>query len=138
MQIEVLLVANQAVVENGLLSVAGGGWETFTPAMFPATLRGVIAGIVTLSDGEIGDGHAVSFSMTDPDGHVAGTSGSMIISGIRPRTRPGVPVRVPFDIPFSTVVSAPTVVKVGITQGTTELAAVTFAVLDPIPDSPTG
>src|SRR5674476_307059 len=133
MHVEVLMVANGAAVENGLLAVAGGGWETYSPALFPATLRGSVAGIVTLSEDELGESHVLSFSVTDSGGHVDSSSGSTIISGIQQKTVPGAPIRAPFDIPFSTVVRDSTVVNVGVSEGTAELAAVTFAVLDPIP-----
>ena len=38
MKIEVLMVANSASTEDGLLSIQGGGWEHCTLPMLPAEL----------------------------------------------------------------------------------------------------
>lgn len=136
MNTEVLLVANAAEVQNSLLHIRGGGWESYTPGLLPGTVRGSIAGIVTLSPEELGTTPAVTFSASDAEGHVDGFSASMIIDGMRPTATAGVPCRIPFEVPFATVVREPTVVKITMSHDGAELAAVTFAVLSPIPDAP--
>ncbi|HSH59976.1 MAG TPA: hypothetical protein VK988_10110 [Acidimicrobiales bacterium] len=135
MRVEALLVADRAVVENGLLSIEGGGWEHYQPPLLPWTLRGSLAGVLVLEDAEVGSTPAIGIEMTDSDGHVDGFNASMIVNGIRPTTLGGVPCRVPLDVPFTTVARAPTVVKIGVVHAGTELASVTFAVREPVPDT---
>lgn len=136
MKIEVLMVANSASTEDGLLSIQGGGWEHCTLPMLPANFRAAIAGIATLEPDELGEAQIIQISAKAQDGHDPGFAGSMIISGIRPTTVPGVPVRVPFAVPLIFPALRPTVVKVSVTQDDAELAAVTFAIRDPVPDAP--
>jgi hypothetical protein len=135
-RIEVLMVANAAATEGSLLNVQGGGWEHCSPAMLPSTIAGALAGIATLADDELGTTPALKIAITDIDGQDMGFSASMIISGIRPATMPRVPVRMPFAVPFTFAVTRSTVVKVAVIQDGAELAAVTFAVSDPVPDAP--
>lgn len=136
MKIEVLLIANAAGLDGGLLHVQGGGWEHCSPSMLPATISGAAAGIATLDDEEIGNTPALNIAITDADGHDMGFAASMIISGIRPKTVAGVPVRVPFAVPFMFVATGSAVIKVAVAQEGAELAAVTFLVRDPVPDTP--
>jgi len=135
-EVEVLLVANGAGTENSLLHVQGGGWESFLPGFFPWTVRGAVCGIVTLSNDEVGSTPVVVFTAEAQDGQDLGWRASMTIDGVRPVTIEGVPVRVPFWIALTAVVSAPTIVKITVSQGTAELAATAFAVRDPVPDAP--
>ena len=136
MRIEVLMIANAAGVDGGLLHVQGGGWEHCTYPLLPTTVSGAVAGIATLDEDEIGTTPALNIAITDADGQDMGFAASMIISGIRPKTVPGVPVRQPFAVPFMFVAVRSTVVKVGVIHERAELAAVTFIIRDPVPDAP--
>ena len=136
MNIEVLMVANGASVENSLLSVQGGGWEHYNPLFFPWTVRGAVAGIGTLEPSEVGSISIVDVEVSDQHGHVVQSVGSMTIDASRPAAKAGVPMRFPFFAPLMFVVTAPTVVKVALSSEGAELAAVTFAVHDPVPDAP--
>jgi hypothetical protein len=135
-KIEVLMIANAASTENSLLNIQGGGWEHFSPPMFPWTLGGAVAGIATLEDDDMGTTPALNIAITDAAGQDMGFSASMIISGIRPHTAAGVPVRVPFAVPFTFAAFHSTVVKVAAIHDGAELAAVTFLIRDPVPDAP--
>lgn len=136
MKIEVLMVANAASVSGSLLHVQGGGWEHCSYPLLPATVSGALAGIATLDDDEIGKTPALKIAITDADGHDMGFAASMIVSGIRPPTVAGVPLRVPFAVPFMFVAVRSTVIKVAVMHEGAELAAVTFLVRDPVPDAP--
>jgi hypothetical protein len=136
MRIEVLMVANAAATDGSLLNVQGGGWEYCSPAMLPCTVEGAVAGVATLADDEIGTTPALNIAITDGDGQDAGFAASMIVSGIRPSTVPGVPVRVPFAVAFTFAASRSTVVKAAVIHEHAELAAVTFLIRDPVPDAP--
>jgi hypothetical protein len=135
-KIELLMVANAAEEKDSLLNIQGGGWEFCTLPMLPINLAGAIAGIATLDTDELGEAQVAQISVTDIDGHDPGFSASMVVSGIRPTTVPGVPVRIPFAIPFRFPALRPTVVKVSVWHEGAELAATTFAIRDPVPDAP--
>lgn len=135
MRIESLLVANAAEVRDGLLYVSGAGWETFGLQIFPNEVRGYLTGIAVLDEEEFGEMVAIQFSVSDQAGHVAGSAGSIITSGIRART-PGVPIRFPFVIPFVTVVTGPTIVDCVLSSSDgSRLASLNFSIPDPVPDS---
>jgi hypothetical protein len=134
-KIEVLLVANKAEVAGALLNVEGGGWEHYNVPFFPWTLRGAVAGIVVFEGVEIGSTPELGVDMTDQAGQVEGFHASMVASAVRPMTTAGVPMRLPFAIPFSTVVRGPTTVKITL-SGLAEGTAIAFSVPDPVPDAP--
>lgn len=135
MRVEVLLVANDADLTDSLLNVRGAGWEHYSLPFLPWTLRGSAAGVVALEEAELGSTLALRFSVSAQDGHVDEFQASMIVNTARPSTTAGVPVRVPFAVPFTTVVHAPCVVNVTV-SGAAEEVTVSFAVHDPIPDAP--
>lgn len=94
-----LLLADQATVsQGGLLNIAGGGWEHFTPALFPATVAGTAAGIVKF---ESADGGELEFrlSIVDQDGLTMDASGSIVLRSER--------MLAPFALPFMFVVRQP-------------------------------
>ena len=130
------MVANGAGIDNGLLTVNGGGWEFYSPAFFPSTVRGAICGIATLDESELGTTPVVTFRASAQDDQELGWVASTTIDGVRTPTVAGVPIRVPFMVLMSAVVSAPTVVTVTMSEGRAELASTAFAVRDPIPDAP--
>ena len=136
MRVEAFLVANQAAVDSSLLHMQGGGWETYKVPWFPGTVRGSVAGIVTFDHEELGSSPVLRLEVTDSEGQVEGSKASMIVDTSRPTDIPGVSSRVPFVLPFSLVVHASTVIKAAIFDAGAELAAVTFAVPDPVPDTP--
>lgn len=132
------MVANAAERKNGLLDVTGGGWEHCKPSMLPANIGGAIAGIFVLDDVELGTTPAVTIEACTPGGSGMGWSASMIVSGIRSPSPDGVPVRIPFAVPFAFAVMKPMVTEFRIKSGDNQIGALSFAVLDPVPDSPGG
>ncbi len=138
MKLEALLVANTAGTDHGLLTIRGGGWEHVRPAMLPTTIRGSLAGLLALSREELGTSPFVSFSVTDDDGMVDPSSGSMIVNAVRAAPPDGVDPRIAFDWPFAIAVRGPTLVRISMSTEAGELGSATFAVLDPVPDTPAG
>ena len=136
MKVEVLMIASSAAAEGSLLNVQGGGWEHFSPVMMPCTVGGYVAGIATLDDKEMGQAPTLNITIADADGRKLGFAASVIISGIRPGTAAGVPVRMAFAVPFTVAVPRSMLVKVAALQEGAELAAVTFFVRDPVSDTP--
>lgn len=131
------MVANSATAQDSLLSVQGAGWEFCTVPMLPVNLGGSIAGIATIGDDELGETPVIKVTMDYVDGNAPDFAASMIISGIRPTTVKGVPVRIPFAVQFVFPATKPGVVKVTAAgEHDKELAAVTFAIRDPVPDAP--
>jgi hypothetical protein len=137
MRIEVLMVANAAGVENNLLNVQGGGWEHYSPSLFPWTVRGAVCGIFALDPDELATTRVVDVAVSDQAGHVRSSSGSMVIDATRPLTEAGVPMRFPFFAPLMFVVSGPTVVTVRLSEEEgNELGSVAFSVKEPTSDIP--
>jgi len=136
MNIEVLMMANKASAE-GLLSVEGAGWEHATPQMLPITIGGYVAGIATFTADEIDKNPVMTITIKDrEDPENPGFSASILIYGARPPTAPGVPIRETFAVPFRIPVFRPCVLTASVGDGNKELSSVTFAVRDPIPDTP--
>ena len=136
MKVEVLLVANSAKTEKGLLYVEGGGWEHYSAPFFPFTVRGALCGILTFEPSEIGSTPIVILDINDQLGQVEGSRASITVITDRPPATPGVPTRIPFWLPFSSVVTGPTVVSATLSQDGQVLGSVAFAVKDPVPDTP--
>ena len=42
------MFANRAAIDGSLLTVKGAGWEHFDVQLFPATVRGFVAGVLTI------------------------------------------------------------------------------------------
>jgi hypothetical protein len=136
MKVEALLIANKATTDRWLLTIEGGGWEYCTPRFLPGTIGGYVAGVFALSTDELGSTPEVVLELTDKAGHIEGFRASMVVNGVRPIPPQGVPCRVPFAVAFTTIARAPTVVDVRLVHDGNELATATFAVLDPVPDTP--
>lgn len=130
------MFANRAVIEGSMLTVKGAGWEHFDVQMYPATVRGYVAGVLTIDADQHGQLLPVVLELFDDDGHVEPTRASMVAIGTRPKTVPGVPYRMPFSIAFQSVVRAATVVKARLHAQEGELALITFAVRGGAPDAP--
>jgi hypothetical protein len=135
LNVEAILFANRAAVEDWLLAVDGGGWEYYRCPFFPATVSGYVAGILTLDDSQHGELPAVFLEIFDESGQVEGSRLSMIASGTRPTTTAGVPYRVPFAIPFMTVAKGPTVMKARLSDDQGVLAVIAAALQAMTPDA---
>lgn len=136
-KVEAFVLANSATVDGALLMVNGGGWEHFQVPFFPFTVAGAACGIVNLGPEEMGEASPVlCLDGIAQDGQDFGWSASMVISGDRPRTAAGVPIRVPFAVAFCGTVFSPTVVTIRACSVTEELAAAPFAILEPFRDLP--
>jgi hypothetical protein len=136
MRVEAIMFANVAAVDRALLAVQGGGWEHYDCAMFPATIGGYVAGILTFGEDQHGSLPEVFLDIFDDSGQVEGSRASMIAMGTRPETTQGVPYRLPFAIPFMTIARGPTVVNARLSEGSDELAVLAFAVRGGVPDAP--
>ncbi|MGH2719035.1 MAG: DUF6941 family protein [Actinomycetota bacterium] len=136
MKLEVLMMANSASLESGLLNVQGVGWEFIRYDFFPAQLRGAVCGIITLDPEEIGTIHVIEVTAKDEGGIDLGWRASMTVPGDRPRTKRGVPIRQTFAVPLAAVLGAPTVVRVALECEGDELGAVTFEVQDEFSGDP--
>ncbi|HYK31769.1 MAG TPA: hypothetical protein VEV63_07390 [Streptosporangiaceae bacterium] len=136
MRIEVLMVANSASADDGLLTVHGGGWEHTVPRALPCTLTGYLAGIAVLDDGELGTTPVLALSITDLGGNDHRFSASVVINGNRPAPVPGVPIRAPFAVPFTFSVLQPTVVQAHVAHAGAEIATVSFLVSSAVSDAP--
>ena len=134
MKLEALLFADVANADGWLLTVERGGWEHIKYDFMPGTAVGYVAGIFTLDDAELGELTEVALEIFDDSGQVEGFRASMIASGNRPNTVAGVPVRLPFAIPFMTVVRGPTVMKARLLLGDEELGLIACSVQTTTPD----
>jgi hypothetical protein len=130
------MFANRAAVSGGLLSVKGAGWEHYDVALFPGTVRGFVAGILTIDADQHGSLLPVVLEVFDDEGRVDGSRSSMVAIGTRPATAPGVPYRMPFAMAFTTVVRAPALVRARLLAEEGELAVIAFAVRGGAPDAP--
>ena len=136
MNVEAVMFANRAAIEGSMLTVKGAGWEHFDVRFFPSTVRGFVAGVLTIDADQHGQLLPVVLEVFDDEGHVERTRASMVAIGTRPATVPGVPYRMPFAIAFTTVVRAQTVVKARLHADEGELAVISFAVRGGAPDAP--
>lgn len=134
MKIEVLLVANGAGIENGLLNVHGGGWEYTSPPFFPSTIRGAVCGIAILDESELGTTPIVTFSIVDKSGSELGWRASTTIDGVRRPPAPGVLIRVPFMAIMSAVVTEPTIATITMSKDDVVIETTAFEVRDVIPN----
>jgi hypothetical protein len=124
MRVESVMVAQHAVVEDGLLSVMKGGWEHYAVASFPCDLRGCVAGVLGLDALDRGRTPVVRLEIGDDEGHVSPVQASMLV---RPGALEGPTPRLSFSIPFATIAIGPTVVLCRLFfEGDKELALVSF------------
>jgi hypothetical protein len=135
MKLEALLFANDASDDGWLLAVEGGGWEHITYDFLPGTAVGYVAGILTLDDAELGELTEIAVEIFDDDGQVERFRATMTANGNRPNTVEGVPVRLPFAMPFMTVVRGPTVMKARLMLGDEELGLIACSVQTTTPDT---
>jgi len=135
MKLEALLFATTASADGWLLAVEGGGWEHIKYDFLPGTAAGYVAGMLTLDDAELGELTEVAVEVFDDSGQVEEFRASMIANGNRPNTVEGAPVRVPFAVPFMTVVRGPTVMKARLLLGDEELGLIACSVQTTTPDT---
>jgi hypothetical protein len=97
-KVPVALLAKQAQVNNGLLDMAGGGWQNFSCASFPGPVAGWFCGLVEITDLERTTSPTFNFLVRDDSGaELARASGA-----IEAPAGDG-SVQVPFAIAFSFV-----------------------------------
>lgn len=96
MNLDWILLANYAEVNNGLLYISGGGWDTIT---VQAPIEGTPEGVFTVVQGtlvirllfhqtETGRDHTFRVSIVDEDGNEIGSAGGEM----RVTRTPGLPV----------------------------------------------
>jgi hypothetical protein len=128
MKIEAILFANAAMVnENGLLVVDGGGWRYVELPEFPMAVGGSICGVVGLEAEDFGLVHALALRTFDEAGQVDGSAGSIMMDARSASAEMSSP-RLPFAIPFATVIREPTVLKASVTSNGGELAGLSVVV----------
>ena len=102
------MLAQAAAVQNGLLHIQGGGWESWVTPQFPAGVSGWFAAVLEYSAEEVGSLPVVTLEVADHEGHDAGFKASTIIELNRvPGAPPESPRRVPVAIPFALAVTQP-------------------------------
>jgi hypothetical protein len=127
-KIEAILLANAAAVnEHGLLVVDGGGWRYIEVEEFPGGVGGSVCGVVELEPDDFGSVHAVALQVFDDAGQVDGSSGSMVMDAREVSAEMSSP-RLPFAIPFMSVLRGPTVLNAKVTSNGGELAGLSVIV----------
>ena len=134
MRVEAIMLADEAAVRGGLLTIQGGGWETVETDVFPVNVAGFVTGVLTAE--AFDPRFLIILEVGDEAGQVEGSRQSVVFSDDRTAPVAGVPVRLPFAINFTTAVYRPTVVTVRLADPDRELAMLTFAVRSTIPDGP--
>lgn len=102
------MLAQAAAVQNGLLHIQGGGWESWGAAQFPSGVSGWFAAVLEYSAEEVGTLPVVTLEVVDQRAESAGYKASTVIELNRsPGAPPESPRRVPVAIPFSLAVAGP-------------------------------
>jgi hypothetical protein len=136
MNVEAILFASRAASDNWMLAVEGGAWEYVEWDFLPGTVSAYVAGVLTLDDDEHGSMTTVVLDLFDDAGSVEPSRVSITANGSRPKAVEGVPTRIPFAIPFTTVVNAPTVMKARLSVGEDVLAVIACELRTRTPDAP--
>lgn len=98
MHVATLLVANRAAVtEQGLLDIAGAGWEFVNMPSLPTPLSGWLAGLMQFEPDEVGNDFSISMRSTNPQALTM----TGVVMNVRANRR-----LVPFAIPFAAVILA--------------------------------
>ena len=140
MRAEVFMVANSAAISGWLLNVDGGGWEHYTCGEFPAVVRGALAGICDMDEGDFGTTPSLDFKISTADAaaEVGFTAESIYSLMRRGPAAEGVPSRFPFVQPFEFGIVGSRVMRASVAVGGVELASVTFNVRDRPPQKAIG
>ncbi len=76
LRLDLLMLARHAEVQNGLVNLLGGGWDTLTaPRGGEATLNGSVAIRLLLDPGEVGESHELRIAIAADDGAELGDFG---------------------------------------------------------------
>lgn len=94
-----VLAAHSYVGPDGLLYVAGGGWEFYGVDALPGVVEGYVAGLIKMAREELDVVHSVTFEQRDPSGQVLASLGSMTFVAHR--------TLAPFALRFAANVVAP-------------------------------
>lgn len=120
------MLADEAVIVNGLVNVTGGGWRYVARPEFPTTLQGFVVGVVEVDDAALGSAPVVRLAISG--GQVDGAPGSTLV--IDAFVSDGHPMRAAFRLPFSFVMPAPgDLVFTLSADGFGELAAIPLPVI---------
>ena len=68
MKLDWAILANAAEVQNNLIYVLGGGWDTGSRPQFPAPFQGALAMRLLLHPTEMSKAHKVEIQLNDEDG----------------------------------------------------------------------
>jgi hypothetical protein len=136
MRLEAILVANGAEIVNGLLNVAGAGWETYTSGLFPNNLAGVVCGVFVLEAADFESQPTFAIRGSDPHGQLDRFEAAGIVDTSRPQAQGGGASRIPFAVPFSTVVRGPTIATIEFSADGKILAELSVSIMSAIPDIP--
>lgn len=138
MRIESALVANAAEAVNGLLNVAGAGWENYDVGLFPGTFNGVVCGILTVDASEGAEPVGQLYvTIGDDGGQLEAATASGAVALVRPTIIQDSPGRIPFVVPFSTIAKGPTTAKISLT-GLENDVEIRVIIRDTVPDDASG
>jgi hypothetical protein len=123
MRSEVFTVAKAGTVDGGLLNLQEAGWSYFWTKAFPASVRGVLAGVVVYDEDETDPNIAVSFRATLSNGDSID-----FISALLTGPASGEPRKACFVVPLDLTVAEAAVLKIELLkEGETPIAE---AILD--------
>lgn len=106
MHAEIFTIATEAQVEDGLLSMTGGGWEYCDVTAFPAQVDLVLAGIIVYAPEDVGRNYVIDVSVTASDGR-SGEFGTIRVT----ESAAAAVVKTPFAYPLSLTVAGPVVLS---------------------------
>jgi len=104
-EVEFLILANHAEVQNGLLYLNGGGWSDHHRGVMPGGLApistfGIAVGVL-IPWGETNTPHQLSVRVEDADGASIGELGATLMTGRPPELPPGADQRAVMAVMFN-------------------------------------
>jgi hypothetical protein len=115
-----MLIANHAAVTpNGLLDIAGGGWEFMAVPSLPAPISGWVAGIMHFDPPELGQAFQVQMKVTDPQ-KATMTGAVLTIQAVRKLA--------PFAVPFAAILHGVGEIQIRLEHETGPVGDVSFEV----------
>jgi hypothetical protein len=122
-----LIANNAAVTPNGLLDIAGGGWEFMAVQSLPAPISGWVAGIMQFDEAELGQSFQVAMKVTDPQ-KATMTGAVLTIQAVRRLA--------PFAVPFAAILHGVGTIEIRLEHSSGPCGDVSFEVRAAQPQTP--